>query len=320
MTKVEFRPRRLGHVNLYVSSLQKSLDFYERCCGLARVRMESEINAGFLSNGNTHHDLGLIEISRGKDRHGRDGHVQIRSSRGTQPGLNHLGWEMENQAELVAAYRRMQAAGMAPHALYDHIISHAVYVADPDGNVHEFYADARRDWQSVFNLEHDDLVTAQWDPLGAPPSTEANYTDNPPLRPHRPGEIPTRHVTGASLATRRYDDMVRFMRDVAGFTVLSEQQQPARVAIFGGSTGRPDLRLTEVGPNEPTGFRMFSLLVGPSSAAGTPLSPSPGVSSRQVADHERESLLLSDPDGFMVELYRPRREAFLPPLALSRAA
>lgn len=152
MEKVAFRPRRLGHVNLYVSDLEASLSFYERHCGLARVRMESAIGAGFLSNGNTHHDLGLIEISRGQDRHGRDGHVQIQSTRGRQPGLNHLGWEMENQAALVQAYERMRAAGMAPQALYDHIISHAVYVPDPDGNVHEFYADSMKDWESVFNL------------------------------------------------------------------------------------------------------------------------------------------------------------------------
>ncbi|MPS50489.1 VOC family protein [Alcaligenaceae bacterium SAGV3] len=182
MEKVAFRPRRLGHVNLYVSDLEASLSFYERHCGLARVRMESAIGAGFLSNGNTHHDLGLIEISRGQDRHGRDGHVQIQSTRGRQPGLNHLGWEMENQAALVQAYERMRAAGMAPQALYDHIISHAVYVPDPDGNVHEFYADSMKDWESVFNLDHDDLVTSRWDPLASERSTTPNYNPAPNLR------------------------------------------------------------------------------------------------------------------------------------------
>ena len=317
MEKVAFGPRRLGHVNLYVSDLEASLSFYERHCGLARVRMESAISAGFLSNGNTHHDLGLIEISRGQDRHGRDGHVQIQSTRGQHPGLNHLGWEMENQAALVAAYERMRTAGIAPHALYDHIISHAVYVSDPDGNVHEFYADSMKDWESVFNLDHDDLVTSRWDPLSSERSTTPNYNPAPSLRRPAPSEMPTRHVTGASLATRRYDEMMHFMQEVAGFRLLAETASPSRSAVFGGTTGRPDLRLTEVGAGQQTGFRMFSLMADPVGFSRHLAEAPVLATARRVVHDDREAVVLADPDGFLVELYASRDGTFLEPLALA---
>ena len=68
-----FRPRRLGHVNLWVSDLERSIRFYEDVCGIELVRRERDILIAFHSNGNSHHDIGIIEISRGKDRYGRDG-------------------------------------------------------------------------------------------------------------------------------------------------------------------------------------------------------------------------------------------------------
>ena len=58
---VRFRPRRLGHANLWVGDLEATSGFYNRVLGLEEVRREPEITASFLSNGNTHHDLGLLQ-------------------------------------------------------------------------------------------------------------------------------------------------------------------------------------------------------------------------------------------------------------------
>ena len=57
---VRFHPRRLGHANLFVSDLDRSMRFYSAVCGLEEVRREPAIRIGFLSNGNTHHDVGLV--------------------------------------------------------------------------------------------------------------------------------------------------------------------------------------------------------------------------------------------------------------------
>ena len=81
--------------------------------GISRLRRRM-IEAGFLSNGNTHHDIGCIQASLAT-RTGRDGHVQVTGERGSRPGLNHFGLEMANEADLVAAYQRARQAGLALH-------------------------------------------------------------------------------------------------------------------------------------------------------------------------------------------------------------
>ena len=307
MDAVRFRPRRLGHVNFYVTDLQRSLAFYEHVCGLERVRIEAAINAGFLSNGNTHHDVGLIEVSRGADRIGRDGHVQIRSTRGTRPGLNHLGWEMESQAELVAAYARMVEAGLKPTALYDHIISHAVYVADPDGNVHEFYADSMKDWRSVFNLSHDDLVTSQWDPLAAAPSQARNYIEDPEIRRPSGSVLQASHLAGAVLRTHDMDAMRRFFETVAGLDAVSEDRVAGRI-VFAGRCGRPELTLQRASDGEVAGFAQAALLLQEPvdmpavMAALGRIGVHPAAAGR--AD-DGVSLLLADPDGVAIEFRSP---------------
>jgi hypothetical protein len=83
----------------------------------------------------------MIEISRGEDRYGRDGMVQIPKTRGTAVGLNHLAWEMASERELVEAYKRTQPLFDADLWTADHIVAHSMYVPDPDGNLHELYAD-----------------------------------------------------------------------------------------------------------------------------------------------------------------------------------
>src|SRR4051812_43238078 len=115
-----FAPRRLGHVNLWVSDLEQSVRFYESVVGIELVRRERDILIAFHSNGNSHHDVGIIEISRGKDRYGRDGMLQIPKTRGTDVGLNHLGWEMENEKELVDAWKRAQGSGFRIERALDH--------------------------------------------------------------------------------------------------------------------------------------------------------------------------------------------------------
>ena len=164
--KVAFKPRRLGHVNLFVRDLDRSMDYYTNVFGIEMVRRETEIRAGFLSNGNTHHDVALIE----------SGH------RGKLPGLNHLGWELENEAELVEAHNRAVEAGIKFNLLADHQISYGVYFSDPEGNGQDLYADAMEDWRVIMRPDLDDLITSQWIPGEKTPSTRSNYLAKPEIR------------------------------------------------------------------------------------------------------------------------------------------
>src|SRR5262249_38046780 len=159
---------------LFISNVDRSVAFYNNICGLEKVRLEPGIRAGFLSNGNTHHDIGLVEVST-EPTIGRDGHVQPSSGRGKQPGINHFGFEMENEADLVRSYERARKAGIKIHATTDHLISRSVYIFDPDGILLEFYADSVEDWRTIFNLEREDLVSGPWTPGEQPPIEKSLY-------------------------------------------------------------------------------------------------------------------------------------------------
>ncbi len=89
-----FRSRRLGHVNFFVDDLDKTTRFYRDVCGLALEFSEVGLKATFLGTGNTPHDVGCIETTKGRDRYGKDGHLQLPKEVGVKPGLNHLAWEV----------------------------------------------------------------------------------------------------------------------------------------------------------------------------------------------------------------------------------
>lgn len=302
LTEARFKPRRVAHVNLWVSHLEESIKFYESVCGIELVRRERDLLIAFHSNGNTHHDIGIIEVSRGKDRYGRDGTLQIPKTRGTAPGLNHVGWEMENEAELVAAYRRALDGGVPIQRSVDHLISHSVYVNDPDGNGHEFYADELRDWRSIYNLDREDEVTALWDPLARPPRSDANYNVDPPIRRVDRAALHPSHLTGVHFSTRRFDEMKQFFTSVAGLVPVWETSSGVREIHLAGATGRVDLRLTEAAADEPTGLRAFRMRLNESVA---PASVAERLSAAGIdASVQNGELLLRDPDGFTIEFHQ----------------
>jgi catechol 2,3-dioxygenase len=297
---ITFRPRRLGHANLWVSDIERSIQFYEATLGLELVRRERTLKMGFHSNGNTHHDIGMIEISRGQDRYGRDGALQIPKTRGTSVGLNHLGWEMATERDVVEAFRRAKALGQADYRTADHIISHSIYVPDPDGNMHEFYADALEDWRSVFNLEREDEVTAVWDPLASPPSDAHYYPVDPPIRSVANAPLHLIRITDATLATRDLDRMVDFFIDVAGLIL---QDKSDGEASFGGSAGGHDLRIVKTENGGKTGLQAFAFAITDDCdiAAATKMLANKGIAATlSESAQDRPVLTVTDPDGFRI--------------------
>lgn len=57
-----FRPRRLGHANLFVGDYSRAADFYTSVVGFEEVYRQPDNQASFLSNGNTYHDLALTDV------------------------------------------------------------------------------------------------------------------------------------------------------------------------------------------------------------------------------------------------------------------
>jgi catechol 2,3-dioxygenase len=304
---VQFAPRRLGHANLFVGLLERSMEFYNRICGLEEVRREPGIGAGFLSNGNTHHDLGLMQIGE-QPRVGLRGHVQIPKGRGSRAGLNHLGWEVETEKRLVAAYERARAAGIRIHRTTNHQLSHSVYVFDPDGNLNEFYADVIKDWRTIFNPGREDLVSGPWDPDAGTASGEPNYNPRPELARVADAVFHPVRITHAVLVARDFERMRAFYTDVAGLQPVHEGPGGAFVCLRGTSS-RYDLALFRAGDGLSPGLHHMAFEVTDERELdeARALLGRAGIEPEvAISNRAKQSLFFRDPDGLGVEMYAPR--------------
>ena len=115
--------RRLNHAVLYVSGLDREVDFYTSNLGF-EVRMQIPGRAAFLRapESSNDHDLGLFEIGAG----------QVATARGPHVGLYHLAWEVGTLADLVSAREKLLEAG-ALVGESDHRVSKSLYAKDPCG-------------------------------------------------------------------------------------------------------------------------------------------------------------------------------------------
>ena len=305
--KVRFGPRRLAHGNLFVSNLERSLRFYTRVCGLREVFREPPIKAGFLSNGSSHHDVALIEISD-RTRRGGDGRVTIPASQGRSPGLNHFGWEMETEAQLVEAYRRARGSGLEVKRTANHQVSHSVYVFDPESNFNEFYSDASDDWREVWRPGNTDVLTVEWSPEEAEPSTKPLYIADPDLSPEPGSIIPSRQIDHGVLVANDYEKLLAFYTDVAGLQIAFASTHDAFAVLSGSLSGR-DLALLPAAEGRPpgmhhVGFRVFD--EDELEEAETRLRAE-GIEPEMTVDHPtKRSLFLKDPDGIRLEFYVKR--------------
>ncbi len=141
---------RLNHAVLYVSELQRSLEFYQRVLGMEVVALEPRANAAFLRlprSGN-HHDLGLFGIgtATGPKRPGI--------------GLYHLAWQVDTIDELQDAQAVLVEAGALVGAS-SHGATKSLYAQDPDGNEFEvMWMLPKSEWGQYANaapIEHLDL-------------------------------------------------------------------------------------------------------------------------------------------------------------------
>ena len=119
-------PVRLNHAVLFVSDLDRSVDFYERAFGMVVMAREPRARAAFLRlprSGN-HHDLGLFGVG-----------AQPPRPRGSL-GLYHLAWQVDTIDELVEARGTLLALG-ALTGESSHGATKSLYGQDPDGNEFE---------------------------------------------------------------------------------------------------------------------------------------------------------------------------------------
>jgi catechol 2,3-dioxygenase len=295
---VRFSPRRLGHLNMFVRDVEKSAAFYRDVCGFQVVFREDGISMIFMSNGNTHHDLGLMEITDAT-RIGRDGHVQVKPGAGKTPGLNHLGFEMETEFGLVEAYRRAKAHDLPINRTTDHQIAHSVYMPDCEGHTLEFYADVVDDWKQVYAQNEGELISGHWDVDSLAPLKTTKAPQSPDLYRNDGSVLAAQKVAYAGLPVKNFERAVEYYCDVVGLEAASVDRTNKFAVMRGTAGGGCDVCL--VGAAEFPAVRM--VFGGVHLHDGKPIRDSLEILERQnvyatiIGDAADECIIVLDPDG-----------------------
>ncbi len=121
---------RMGAVQLVVSRLDRALEFYTHYLGL-RVLSQGESSASLTVDGRTAL-LGLVEQAGARPKPARS------------TGLYHFAILTPSRVHLARSLRHLLELRYPLQGASDHLVSEAVYLADPDGNGIEIYADRPR--------------------------------------------------------------------------------------------------------------------------------------------------------------------------------
>lgn len=311
-TLVRFAPRRLGHLNIFVTDVEKSAAFYRDVCGFREVFREPGISMIFMSNGNTHHDLGLMEITQ-KERIGRDGHVQVHPGMGKTPGLNHLGMEMENEAQLVDAYKRAKAQDVSISRTTDHQISHSVYLSEINGHTLEFYADMIEDWHEFYAQNTGELISGHWEPGATAPTRDSRFSPEPSLYRETSAVLQARNVAYAGLPVKNLEHSLKYYAEVLGLDPVAVDRDAKFAILQGSAKGGCDICLVEV-PDFPAVRLLFggvTLHDGKSIADAERTLKDKGIPVTVVGGGAASCIVVVDPDGIpLVYSTSPAKDLF----------
>ena len=291
-------PRRLTHANLFVADMELSMDFYMSVIGLGESYRRVNLRAGFLTNGNSHHDIGVMEYGRvyaGK------------RERTAKIGLNHLAFEMENDLELNRWYEAAVAMGAHIHRTVDHGNTHSCYMHDPDGIQIEVYCDTVKEW---WHLKTGTMTTPldDWAPGDGEHSTEPMYLEDPEIGRMEEALLHPVKTTHAVLVADDFEACLDFYTGLVGLSPLSGGRD-GEFCVLAGRLGAPSLALFRANAERAPGFHHVALSawsVDDLKASRAALADA-GIEVEAETDHpSRYALCVTDPDGFRVQLYADR--------------
>ncbi len=289
-----FRPRRLGHVNMYVADVERSMAFYTRVIGIQEVYRTPLGGGGFVSNGNTHHDIGFT-----------DAFGPLGKPRGVKPGqLSHIALELETERDLVDGYDRAVNEGVKFLRTADHDIAHSAYGMDPDGVVHELYADVVKDWRN----QRSGIVTKpkpDWKPGSTPTVEHACYHANPEIRRAPQAVFHPLRTTHAVIVVTDMDKAIEHYTKVVGL-VVDPACAGKPFAVLKGTCNERSLILHSAGGIRGAGYHHVALRVATIDELGESVSKARRAGIRVEADvfHcGRRAVVVRDPDDFLVRLY-----------------
>jgi len=160
---MSYRPKYLGHVNIYVRNVERSHKWYEDVLGLHTYDYMPGRAAFMSADQEQSHEVALIQV-------GEDALLQQKK----QVGLNHMAWMMHSLDDLKESYQRLQELNVPIDHVSDHGLPIGIYFRDPDGNgVEVSYELPRNQWarqDKVFSGEgrSKGLFPGPWDEHLAP--------------------------------------------------------------------------------------------------------------------------------------------------------
>jgi len=160
---MSYRPKYLGHVNIYVRNVERSHKWYEDVLGLHTYDYMPGRAAFMSADQEQSHEVALIQV-------GEDALLQQKK----QVGLNHMAWMMHSLDDLKESYQRLKELNVPIDHVSDHGLSIGIYFRDPDGNgVEVSYELPRNQWarqDKVFSGEgrSKGLFPGPWDGHLAP--------------------------------------------------------------------------------------------------------------------------------------------------------
>jgi catechol 2,3-dioxygenase len=166
---------QIGHAHLQVSDLLRALHFYKELAGFKEISRNRE-TAVLSATGKLPAHILLTARADAKPKPPRT------------TGLYHTAIRFPNRRELARVFRRLIEHGWPFQGFADHLVSEALYLADPDNNGVELYTDRPREqwrWRNGMvematdPLDVDDLLreiekdTAPWE--GVHPGTDIGH-------------------------------------------------------------------------------------------------------------------------------------------------
>jgi catechol 2,3-dioxygenase len=270
----------IGGVQLAVSDLPSSVDFYERVLGL-QLHSSDERVARLGGADPEHPALELLALA---DPVPAPAH---------STGLFHVAWLHPTRTALAATVRRIAGAGWPIEGASDHGVSEALYLSDPDGLGIEIYADRPSEqWQRPPDGQGVRMVTLALDIE----DLLAQSQDEPTAR-----IAPGTAVGHVHLKVSDVERAEAFYRDALGF---EEQAQIPSAAFLSAGGYHHHIGLNSwqsrggaAAPPSAPGLRRVDFELGGTGALEQLADRLAQAPTANPAQMDGTGLLVSDPDG-----------------------
>ena len=231
--QVTLRTRRLAPLN----------SFYQNILGLRQIRLNQK-EARLSASGQEPAQLVLWQ----------DETAPLHNRR--QPGLYHVAWLVPSRQELARTLQHLIQTKWPLNGFGDHLVSEAIYLADPDSNGIEIYTDRpRATWPIVNGMIQMDTL-----PVDVPNLLAEAGNDLPDWQGLHSGTIIGHiHLQVSSLAQAK-----NFYTGLLGFNVMQENYPGALFVSAGGYHHHIGLNTwhsqnAAPGPENQTGLVSFTI-------------------------------------------------------------